>query len=336
MQSKTILGLFFITLSSALIRFQCSQLVYDRLDPLVHPGIAPTPHLHQIVGGNAFNVTMDAQSKFVNSATCTTCQFADDFSNYWTAVMYFRSKNGTYKRVTQRANQGFEGAKGGMTVYYMQDGLMNFEQKSKVTSFPPGFRMLVGNPKARNRVEASKSQQLYYICLENLMTRSPMIHEFPTKPCTAGIMVNLFFPTCWDGKNLDSPDHQSHVSYAAGSGGKMNPNAACPASHPVRIPQIMLETIWDTREFNDKSAWPTDAAQPFVWSFGDSTGWGSHGDYVFGWKGDSLKKIMDTACYVNCPGAKQSTAQMNKCNRPTVVKDTIDGWLPRLPGAAMP
>jgi Domain of unknown function (DUF1996) len=49
----------------------------------------------------------------------------------------------------------------------------------------------------------------------------------------------------------------------------MNPNAACPASHPVRIPQIMLETIWDTREFNDKSTWPTDAAQPFVWSFGD-------------------------------------------------------------------
>jgi hypothetical protein len=51
--------------------------------------------------------------------------------------MYYRAKNGTYKRVQQRANTGFEGAKGGMTIYYMQDGLMNFDQKTKVTSFPP-------------------------------------------------------------------------------------------------------------------------------------------------------------------------------------------------------
>jgi Domain of unknown function (DUF1996) len=80
---------------------------------------------------------MDTQSKFINSATCTSCQFAEDFSNYWTAVMYFRAKNGTVKRLQQRANTGFEGAKGGMTIYYMQDGLMDFQQKSKVTSFPP-------------------------------------------------------------------------------------------------------------------------------------------------------------------------------------------------------
>ena len=37
--------------SQALIRFYCSQLVVQRLDPLVNPGEAPTPHLHQIVGG---------------------------------------------------------------------------------------------------------------------------------------------------------------------------------------------------------------------------------------------------------------------------------------------
>jgi hypothetical protein len=51
--------------------------------------------------------------------------------------MYFKAKNGTYKRVSQRTNTGFEGANGGMTVYYMQDPIMDREQKSKVTSFPP-------------------------------------------------------------------------------------------------------------------------------------------------------------------------------------------------------
>lgn len=35
----------------ALLRFPCAQLVIDRLDPLVTPGQAPSPHLHQILGG---------------------------------------------------------------------------------------------------------------------------------------------------------------------------------------------------------------------------------------------------------------------------------------------
>ncbi len=34
-----------------LLRFQCSQLVIERLDPLVAPGALPSSHLHQIVGG---------------------------------------------------------------------------------------------------------------------------------------------------------------------------------------------------------------------------------------------------------------------------------------------
>lgn len=37
--------------SAALIRFGCSQLTVTRLDPLVNPGVNPSPHLHQIVGG---------------------------------------------------------------------------------------------------------------------------------------------------------------------------------------------------------------------------------------------------------------------------------------------
>jgi hypothetical protein len=34
-----------------MMRFSCSQLVIDRLDPLVNPGSIPSAHLHQIVGG---------------------------------------------------------------------------------------------------------------------------------------------------------------------------------------------------------------------------------------------------------------------------------------------
>ena len=72
---------------------------------------------------------------------------------------------------------------------------------------------------------------------------------------------------CWDGKNLDSPDHVSHVSYPAS--GTFENNGPCPSTHPVKLPQLMFEVIWDTTAFNDKSLWPADGSQPFVFSQGD-------------------------------------------------------------------
>ncbi|RYP75391.1 hypothetical protein DL771_002487 [Monosporascus sp. 5C6A] len=242
---------------SALLRFSCSQLVTERLDPLVDPGKVPSQQVHQIVGG----------------ASCTTCEFADDFSNCWTAVLYFRARNGTFKRVPQMPNQGFEAANGGMTIYYTPS-----YNGQKATAFqPPG-------------------------------TRTGETMEMPNRPCNYGIMANIRFPTCWDGKALDPPDHSSHVAYP--ESGTFGSGGPCPASHP-----------------------PEDGSQPFVWSFGDKTGYGNHGDYVFGWKGNALQIAMDTDCYITCPQLRRQSFQTgNQCKVPRVTNKDIDGWLTALPG----
>lgn len=80
---------------------------------------------------------MDPAKDMPGESTCTTCQFTEDTSNYWTAVLFFRARNGTFKRVPIRPNAGFDGADGGMTVYYMQNGLADYQQQSKVTAFKP-------------------------------------------------------------------------------------------------------------------------------------------------------------------------------------------------------
>jgi hypothetical protein len=85
---------------STMLRFGCSQIAIDRIDPLVNPGVAPSPHMHQIVGGNAFNTSIPS-TDVSSLTTCTSCSFADDFSNYWTANMYFKARNGSFKRVPQ-------------------------------------------------------------------------------------------------------------------------------------------------------------------------------------------------------------------------------------------
>jgi hypothetical protein len=75
--------------------------------------------MHQIVGGNSFNATMTPEVfDPAQESTCTTCDFAEDFSNYWTANLYFKARNGTYKRVQQMVNLGLKGREG-VTVYYI-------------------------------------------------------------------------------------------------------------------------------------------------------------------------------------------------------------------------
>ena len=109
--------------------------------------------------------------------------------------MYFRAKNGTYKRVPQYPNFGFDGVDGGMTVYYMQDGLYNFQQTSKVVAFKPGFRMYIGDVNAKSKEQAERFRQLTFTCLEQPVTRDPQILDFPSKPCKHGIMTAVRFPT---------------------------------------------------------------------------------------------------------------------------------------------
>jgi hypothetical protein len=61
--------------TEAYLRFGCATLSVQRLDPIVEPGKIPSSHVHQIVGGNAFNATVEPGSDVAAKATCTTCSF---------------------------------------------------------------------------------------------------------------------------------------------------------------------------------------------------------------------------------------------------------------------
>lgn len=134
-------ALAFVGLAQAGLRFPCSTLTRQRLDPVVQPGANPSSHLHHIVGGNAFNATMtgDVGAR----GTCTTCQMAEDFSNYWTAHLYFKDpNNGSYHRVMNQPVSpllgGSQGAQGGITVYYTQFDLNKDNLASQpITTFKP-------------------------------------------------------------------------------------------------------------------------------------------------------------------------------------------------------
>lgn len=227
----------------------------------------------------------------------------------------------------QIPNSGFEEGTGGVTVYYAYP-----DDGRKVTSFPPGFRMLVGNPSARSSKERAGSGTLTYSCLTSLTSRPIGKSSMPTEPCAGGIMANIRFPQCWNGVDLDSDDHRSHVASASA---KVESGGVCPEGFPVLLPEIYMEVVWDTTPFNDPSIWPEDGSQPFVWSQGDLTGYGAHADYIFGWEGDKLQQAMDNKCAnMKCDALKtQSIADGKACANTLspAPAEELDGWLETLP-----
>ncbi|KAF2792482.1 hypothetical protein K505DRAFT_246579 [Melanomma pulvis-pyrius CBS 109.77] len=308
-----------------MMRFACSKLVVERLDPLVNPGMIGTPHVHQIVGGNSFKADMKpVEYDLPTQSTCTSCTFAEDFSNYWTAALYYRARNGTYKRVQQFENGGLKQNQG-MTVYYIPP----YDGVSNVTAFKPGFRMLAGNPTLRST--EGESRGICHRCFGANFepfggapcTGNDTTH-LPDQFCEGGIRTQVTFPTCWDGVNLDSPDHQSHVAYATIP---FEPGK-CPETHPVHLPQLMYEIMWETQPFNKKELWNEDGSQPFVFSMGDATGHGNHGDYVFGWKGDSLQRAINARCdNDHCKElVRQTDEEAMKCNVEQSMKEDVEGY----------
>jgi len=60
----------------------------------------------------------------------------------------------------------------------------------------------------------------------------------------------------------------------------------CPSTHPVRIPGVFFEHTFNVGDFPHG-----DGTNNFVWSMGDNTGYGHHGDFLSGWD----EKVMAAA-----------------------------------------
>ena len=53
--------------------------------------------------------------------------------------------------------------------------------------------------------------------------------------------VRVEAPQCWDGVNLDSADHKSHLAYSVRRRGG---GRDCPPSHPVEVPKISMHVTY--------------------------------------------------------------------------------------------
>ncbi|KAI0009567.1 hypothetical protein F4779DRAFT_364458 [Xylariaceae sp. FL0662B] len=285
-----------VTSVSAFWRMECrGSSGLARMDPIVDTGKV-SAHSHTIHGSSGFS--LEATYDDLINGNCTSCAVKQDKSAYWTPNMYFRDGDtGEFTPVPQI---------GGMLAYYFLRG-------DNITAFPPDFQMVAGSnfrrdytigdpespdPPQSNWASLDQTSQadleqraIGFNCLNyKSPNQEPSLfrHRMPSKDftdanCPDGLRLELMFPSCWNGE-ATSKDHKSHVAYPSLVG-----NGDCPDTHPLRLPTLFFETIWNTNapDFQGKKG-------EFLNSNGDPTGYGYHGDFMSGWIPDFLQNAIDT------------------------------------------
>ena len=235
-------------------RTECkfSHMNYD--DPIVYPGQKGVSHLHTYFGNTGANYASTRES--IEATGRSTCNGGTaNRTGYWIPAL-IDTKDGTPLKPY------------GIMVYYKT----GYIRGDDVQPFPAGLRMVSGDMK-------SSSPQTYqvWLCTSPSGDKQTSYAAIPAD-CPVGytITATISFPFCWDGVNLDSPDHKSHMSWSVWNGNR----SVCPTSHPVELPMITENIKYKV----------TEAGAPGRWRLASDNygtdkpgGYSLHADWFNGW-----------------------------------------------------
>lgn len=172
-------------------------------DPIVKYGQPGASHIHEFFGNTGTDAYSTLQSL---SSGGTNCDPVTDLSAYWVPTLY---------------RYGVPVAPEHVTIYYQ-----GITDPQNAQPYPPGLKIVVGNAMATS---PDQNPSARWSCVGYPESS----RDFMNCPPGSKLETYLDFPTCWDGKNLDSPDHKSHMAFSLGGIG-----APCPSTHPVAVPRV--------------------------------------------------------------------------------------------------
>lgn len=200
-------------------------------DPIVFFGQPLATHFHDFFGAKG----VDASTRVGDlRARGTTCGNSGDTAAYWAPSLI--GPDGTVIRPSN------------MLAYY-QSG-------TAVRAFPQGLKMIAdfgGHPNTG------------FGC-----SQSGPFSPTPVS-CPGGTLkMHVHFPFCWDGVNLDSPDHRSHMSFK------------CDASYPIELVHMHIHIQYQVTGGSAYHLAPSpDGSIPAV-----------HSDFMNGWDQAALVAIV--------------------------------------------
>ena len=283
-------------------RFLCGAGQVLRDDPIVYPGQPGASHLHQFFG----NLGANASSTYSSLRTTgeTTCTSKLNRSAYWMPAML--DGKGSVVRPDYVA------------VYYKRRPIT--DPKCSLTSGDPraegnciplpnglrfiaGFDMVTNTPKtgaAYFNCDGPTGVQGHYASIGEAASHCPttptLVRQWDGSMLPTynriGAVINM--PNCWDGVNLDSANHRSHVSYGSyGDWGFYK----CPATHPFVIPTFTMG-VWFSVDAN-LATWHLSSDEMMPNTVAGST---FHADWFGAWDNGAEAMWMDNCInkLLNC------------------------------------
>lgn len=183
--------------------------------------------MHTVVGGSNFALSNSFDD--MRASECTSCLVKQDKSAYWAPSLYFLFSNGSVSSVSS-----------GLLIYYRASPpstvsgaprtsppartdvgslpavpRFNAADKTNVTAFPDGLRMLAGNPFKRSYDGSEAAQAIGWNCLGANVAQTCVQSPPLDASCTADVVLHLA-----TGASRPSPTTTARTACAARSGSR--------------------------------------------------------------------------------------------------------------------
>ncbi|MFH0519983.1 DUF1996 domain-containing protein [Streptomyces sp. M41] len=193
------------------------------------PGVSNGAHHFHDYIGNQSNDAFASDEDLANAET--TCVDQGDKSTYYWPVL--RLQNGTQEQDAEKPGGGIEGNAG--EIITPKDVTLTFEgsPRGKVTEMPRLLRIITGDAKSFVNGPANANASWSCTGFEDRQLKD----KYPLCPQGSDVVRSFKFQSCWDGQNIDSANHRTHVAFAAADG-------SCPNGFQA-IPQLVQRIVYD-------------------------------------------------------------------------------------------
>jgi hypothetical protein len=236
-------------------------------DPIVYPGQQGRAHSHTFFGNLVDYKTTSANIR--NSSWCASAGGKLNCTAVWIPTVIDTA-------------DGSPVVPGSMNFYYKGSSFFAPSAGKDIATVPVGLHMISGDAK---NVDPKGAINARYICYgpngENPGWKPTLTAAVADGTCLPGgeMVMMVSFPNCWDGVNLDSPDHASHMAQPVQL--QQAPFTwSCPTTHPVQIPTMSVNAHFPVRAAGQVARWrlASDMYDPSL-----PAGLSGHADYMMGW-----------------------------------------------------
>ncbi|NCP64579.1 MAG: DUF1996 domain-containing protein [Paraglaciecola sp.] len=223
-----------------IFRINCDFAHASYNDPIVFPGQENAAHLHRFYGNTLADHQSTSTSLFTEGES--SCQGNKlNLSAYWipallAPVYNLQTGEAVYDEQGEPQWQMVPAVVGNdedaHEIFYYSAGI---DDVNAIQPVPVGLRMIAGDHMGQPGMQQDTSIVRWH-CQSwgsDDATNPRFSASIPECVAPDRLRMDIFFPSCWNGSDLDSADHKSHMAYPINEG--QGQGTHCPSSHPVAL-----------------------------------------------------------------------------------------------------